>query len=135
MYSNNCNCNCNLDPVRINGSLSGVLSNPVLRGMSAYELAVQNGFEGSEEEFLDSLKGDSVEFKQENGFIFWKYVNDEKWIELIHLSGKLDSQQDIENAGKVLVIGDDGMVSFKEVKTLQFVDEESFDEMLNEVFG
>ena len=33
----------------------------VLRGYSSYEIAIQNGFEGTEEEWLDSLKGDGVE--------------------------------------------------------------------------
>ena len=28
-------------------------------GKSAYEIAVENGFEGTEEEWLDSLEGDS----------------------------------------------------------------------------
>lgn len=41
--------------------LSGNLSNPVLRGYSAYEVAVQNGFEGTEQEWLESLKGQITE--------------------------------------------------------------------------
>ena len=41
--------------------LSGNLSNPVLRGYSAYEVAVKNGFEGTEQEWLESLKGQITE--------------------------------------------------------------------------
>ena len=41
--------------------LSGNLSNPVLRGYSAYEVAVKNGFEGTEQEWLESLKGKITE--------------------------------------------------------------------------
>lgn len=38
------------------GSISGALSNPALRGYSAYLIAVMHGFEGTEAEWLDSLK-------------------------------------------------------------------------------
>lgn len=38
------------------GSISGALSNPILRGYSAYAIAVMHGFEGTEAEWLDSLK-------------------------------------------------------------------------------
>ena len=44
----------------INGTLTGSLKNEVLRGMSAYEIAVLYGFVGTEEEWLESLKGDGV---------------------------------------------------------------------------
>lgn len=40
-------------------TLKGNLANPHLRGYSAYEVAVQNGFEGTEKEWLESLKGSS----------------------------------------------------------------------------
>lgn len=39
-------------------TLTGKLHNSVLRGYSAYEVAVSNGYEGTEEEWLASLKGD-----------------------------------------------------------------------------
>lgn len=35
---------------------------PGVRGASAYEIAVTNGFKGSEEEWLDTLKGDAFEY-------------------------------------------------------------------------
>lgn len=38
-------------------TLNGTLSNTVLRGYSAYQVAVAEGFEGSEEEWINSLKG------------------------------------------------------------------------------
>ena len=34
---------------------------PAQNGLSAYEIAVKNGFEGSESEWLDSLKGENGE--------------------------------------------------------------------------
>ena len=41
----------------LNGSLNGTLSNVTLRGYSAYQVAVQNGFTGTEDEWLKSLQG------------------------------------------------------------------------------
>lgn len=41
------------------GSLLGAVSNPEkIYGKSAYEIAVKNGFEGTEEEWLESLQGE-----------------------------------------------------------------------------
>ena len=57
--------------------LSGNLSNEVLRGFSAYEVAVQFGFKGSEEEWLESLKGREVIFKEIDGSLYWKYDNED----------------------------------------------------------
>ena len=37
-------------------SLDGSLSNPISDGLSAYEVAVKNGFQGTEKEWLNSLK-------------------------------------------------------------------------------
>ena len=37
--------------------LTGTLDGPVVRGYSAYEIAVEHGYEGTEEEWLASLKG------------------------------------------------------------------------------
>lgn len=39
------------------GDISGALSNPLARGASAYEIAVANGFTGTEEQWLESLQG------------------------------------------------------------------------------
>lgn len=38
---------------------NGTLTNSVLRGYSAYQVAVLNGFIGTEEEWLESLKGEN----------------------------------------------------------------------------
>ena len=40
------------------GDISGALSNPLARGASAYEIAVANGYVGTEEQWLESLKGE-----------------------------------------------------------------------------
>ena len=39
------------------GNISSALSNPLTQGYSAYEIAVKNGFQGTEKEWLESLKG------------------------------------------------------------------------------
>lgn len=51
-------------------SLIGRLSNEVLRGYSAYEIAVQNGFQGTEEEWLESLRGEA------SGTIKWSNITE-----------------------------------------------------------
>ena len=42
------------------GSVTGSLINTILKGKSAYEIAVANGFIGTEKEWLDSLAGDDI---------------------------------------------------------------------------
>ena len=61
-------------PLELQGSISpsdsfielrGFLSRPdLIHGKSAYEVAVANGFKGSEEEWLASLKGDAASDEQ-----------------------------------------------------------------------
>lgn len=55
---NNCTCHPTCSH---HVGLRGTLSNAVLRGYSAYQIAVQNGFEGTEAEWLESLKGGGSE--------------------------------------------------------------------------
>lgn len=64
-------------------SLTANLSNLGIRGYSAYDLAVQHGFEGTEEEWLSSLAAKQIVLKEENDSIYWKYENDTEWIYLI----------------------------------------------------
>ena len=60
----------------------------MLVGMSAYEIAKKYGFEGSEEEWITSLRGDEVELRNYNDILQWKYKleNDNRWRDLIDLS-------------------------------------------------
>lgn len=66
----------------LNGTLGGQetfkgsLANEVLRGYSAYQVAVLNGFQGSEQEWLASIKGDkgdegktAYEYALEGGYV------------------------------------------------------------------
>lgn len=48
-----CGCNCGGATIGLVGTLGGQL----VRGYSAYEIAAQNGYKGTEAEWLESLKG------------------------------------------------------------------------------
>ena len=56
------------------GSISGALSNPILRGYSAYAIAVMHGFQGTEKEWLDSLK-------PQNGVDY--FIDEDKIVEIV----------------------------------------------------
>lgn len=52
-------------------SLTGTIATVVAKeGMSAYEVAVKNGFEGTEAEWVDSLKGVSG-YTPQRGTDYW----------------------------------------------------------------
>ena len=60
-------------------------------GKSAYEIAKEFGFQGDENDWLDSLKGQkgikgkNVEYKVTLTKIEWRYVDEEKWKQLFDL--------------------------------------------------
>ena len=56
-----------------------------------YNMAVQSGYEGTYEQWLESIKGDSIELTIDESYICWKYKNETVWkklISLTDLSGK-----------------------------------------------
>ncbi len=58
-------------------------------GKSAYEIAKENGFEGSVLEWLDSLKGKDAKqivIDIKDGYIVWRYEDETSWNNLISLS-------------------------------------------------
>jgi hypothetical protein len=58
-------------------ALFGVLANATLRGYSAYQCALETGYEGTEEEWIASLKGKTVELRaNDKGEIEWKYTDE-----------------------------------------------------------
>src|SRR5574344_37839 len=67
-------------------------SNPGKQGLSAYDVAVNEGFIGTEEQWLISLigpagqNGREIELRKTDTFVQWKYVDDIDWINLIPLS-------------------------------------------------
>ena len=60
------------------GHLVGTLSGPIVRGFSAYELARKEGFEGTLEEWLLSLKADDLGLSLEDGILCVTYEDDEE---------------------------------------------------------
>ena len=55
--------------------------------ISAYGLAVKHGFSGTEEEWLETLKGKKVElrFNEDTNTLEWKYVDSEEWNTLMDI--------------------------------------------------
>ena len=51
-----------------------------------YNLAVESGYTGTYEEWLESIKGDYIELSVTETHIVWKYANDTAWRSLIELS-------------------------------------------------
>ena len=57
--------------------------------MAIYEMAVQNGYQGSYQDWLSSIKGDkgddgdSVELRVADGYIQWKNTGDTSWQNLV----------------------------------------------------
>lgn len=56
------------NPISIKGEqgIQGIQGIQGERGYSAYELALQNGFVGTESEWLNSLQGDVIEWNSTN---------------------------------------------------------------------
>ena len=51
------------------GSLTGMITETVLKGLSAYEVAVKNGYTGTEEEWLLTLNGDGLGLTVKNNLL------------------------------------------------------------------
>ncbi len=66
--------------------IRGSINLTLYHGLSAYELAVENGFVGTEEEWLDSLKAPGVAFRINGTILQYKYDNQDTWIDLIDIS-------------------------------------------------
>ena len=85
------------------GDISGALSNPLARGASAYEIAVANGYVGTEEQWLESLKGD----KGDKGDPFtWDDLTAEQKKELTGPKGDKGDKGDTGGIGYVFFESD-----------------------------
>jgi hypothetical protein len=79
-------------------------------GKSAYEIALDHGFEGSEEEWLESLVGkDYVLTKADKTEIA------DMAAALVDTSGFVAKYQDPSNVGKILVVGTDGNLTLTDM--------------------
>lgn len=90
-------------------NMDGTLSNGILRGFSAYQIAQKNGFEGSEEEWLESLRRDEIEFQSFGTVLSWRYKTDENWTPIVDfddLFGEVIEQKaDKDSLSKVATSG------------------------------
>lgn len=85
------------------GDISGALSNPLARGASAYEIAVANGYVGTEEQWLESLKGE----KGDKGDPFtWDDLTAEQKKELTGPKGDKGDKGDTGEIGYVFFESD-----------------------------
>lgn len=84
--------------IGLSGGLSGALANAVLRGLSAYEIAVEEGFEGDKKAWLESLRGGKIELRSVGNTIEWKYADEDedKWQELLTFTATMD-YEDLSN--------------------------------------
>ena len=75
-----------------------------------YELAKAQGFEGSYEDWLDSLKGDAIELRvsKDGQYIQWKHSSSSGWTNLIPLSQITGEDGQDGEDGKDGVDGEDG---------------------------
>ena len=77
------------------GNIQGPKGETGSNGKSAYEIAKEKGFDGTEEDWLNSLKGENgtngtngkeVELQVTDSYIQWRYVGEESWINLIEIA-------------------------------------------------
>lgn len=78
--------------LRAENGLKGTLSGPVVRGYSAYDLAVKHGYRGTEAEWLEAIKGDQIELQVSSGILQWKYSKDTTWSDLYDLNEMVVTQ-------------------------------------------
>lgn len=69
------------------------------------------------------------------GIVGYEPLNKQTTESNVDLSTKVDIDQGVENAGMVLVVGDDGKVTLGSASQLETVDSQELDSMLEEVFG
>lgn len=118
LYGSIANYNSISGAINPAGDISGALSNPLARGASAYEIAVANGYIGTEEQWLESLKGE----KGDKGDSFtWNDLTAEQKKEL---TGPKGDKGDTGGIGYIFFESDnDGHLY---VVTAEWTDEISF---------
>lgn len=103
LYGSIANYNSISGAINPAGDISGALSNPLARGASAYEIAVANGYVGTEEQWLESLKGE----KGDKGDPFtWDDLTAEQKKELTGPKGDKGDKGDTGGIGYVFFESD-----------------------------
>lgn len=103
LYGSIANYNSISGAINPAGDISGALSNPLARGASAYEIAVANGYVGTEEQWLESLKGE----KGDKGDPFtWDNLTAEQKKELTGPKGDKGDKGDTGEIGYIFFESD-----------------------------
>lgn len=90
--------------------------------ITAYGLAVKQGFMGSLDEWLESLKGAAVSIRYENGVIQWQNEGDAEWKDLISATDfQIDSMK-----GVYLPVAGGNMTGPLQIMRLYFVEGETY---------
>ena len=95
---------------------SANLTNQILRGMSAYDIAIENGFVGTEKEWLDSLKGGSIQIQQVENLVYWKYIGDDEWRLMIDLSRLEIDYRNVTNKPAINSVVLDGNLGLEDLE-------------------
>ena len=74
--------------------------------LQIYNLSVRQGYEGTYEEWIESLKGESVEFRVSDGAIQWKYSSSGTWTTLYEIETLRGEE------GKDGTDGEDGLTPY-----------------------
>ena len=73
-------------------AIGGTIQGQWNRGLNAFDLARLNGYSGSLQQWLESLKGDSIELRQDGTILEWKYTNEEDWHIFIDIDSIISEQ-------------------------------------------
>lgn len=109
-------------------SISGTIVETFLKGLSAYDVAVKNGFIGSEEDWLASLRGDKVVLRNNDYVIQWKYSEepDTEWRDLIEIDQTVD-YNDVINKPLINGVELAGSVDMLDILDDVYVQKENFE--------
>lgn len=76
-----------------------------LDGLSAYQIALKHGFQGTEEEWLQSLHGEiPIDFRVNGTILEWKYKSSNDWNEIIDLENQ--KIENFDQYGNLTIEGD-----------------------------
>ena len=91
----------------------GGISDSTAQKEEIYLLAVESGYSGTYEEWLNSIKGDSIALRVNDGYIQWKYSSSSSWTNLISIQAITGAQGATGKDGKD---GKDGKTPLIEIK-------------------
>ena len=76
---------------------------------TAYDMAVKSGFDGTLDEFIETVRGLAVEFRSNGEFIQWRYQDTETWYDFVALDAITGAKGDPGAQGEKGEKGDTGV--------------------------